>query len=280
MQTPKTHFVTSNCGKIAVWDTGGDRSTLVFLHGNSVCKEVFSRQFSDPSLSAYRLIAIDFPGHGESDNSSSPDQDYNICAFARVTSAVLKKLGLDKYLVYGSSMGGNVALEMAAQGAPICGIAMSGTPPVGPGGEAMAAVFSSLPHAALIGQAELTDEEIDTYLEHAAGAKESVPPIVKDSVKRTDHTMRPALINHWATLDEGTDQRSVIANWPNPIAVLQGERESFFDNDYLKELKWRNLWENKIHLLPDVGHAPFLETPSCFGDHLLRFAKHCFYRNT
>lgn len=279
MQTPETVFIETEFGKIALWNRGAgsvDSPAILFLHGNSASKEVFSRQFDATSFSSYRLIAIDFPGQGESGNSSSPDRDYNICGFARTATKVMQHLGLEDYLIYGWSLGGHVALEMAAQGAPIRGIAMSGTPPIGPGGEAMAEVFSTQPHVAMIGQAELNDQEIDTYLQHALGDGELVPQLIKDKVKRTDTAMRPTLINHWAISDEGTDQPSLVADWENLIAVFQGKQECFFDNSYLNQLKWRNLWQNKIHLIPNAGHAPFLQNTQTFNEHLLHFAQDCF----
>jgi pimeloyl-ACP methyl ester carboxylesterase len=59
---------------------------------------------------AHRVIAVDLRGHGVSDK---PHQDYTVEGFADDLAWLSAKLELQKPVVVGHSMGGNVALELA-----------------------------------------------------------------------------------------------------------------------------------------------------------------------
>lgn len=64
-----------------------------------------------PNLSQkYRVIAIDLIGFGYSDK---PSEDYTVDFFARFLTAFIKKLGLTKVVLVGTSMGGQIAAECA-----------------------------------------------------------------------------------------------------------------------------------------------------------------------
>jgi pimeloyl-ACP methyl ester carboxylesterase len=60
----------------------------------------------------HRVIAVDLRGHGESDK---PCQDYTVEGFADDLVWLCGQLGLEKPIVIGHSMGGNIALELAAR---------------------------------------------------------------------------------------------------------------------------------------------------------------------
>ena len=57
------------------------------------------------------MIALDLPGHG---SSAKPDAPYTIDFFAGMVRSLARELGVDEAVVAGSSLGGRVALELAA----------------------------------------------------------------------------------------------------------------------------------------------------------------------
>jgi pimeloyl-ACP methyl ester carboxylesterase len=57
-------------------------------------------------------VSVDLRGHGRSD---APHQDYTMAAFADDLAWLCAELALTKPIVVGHSMGGNVALELAAR---------------------------------------------------------------------------------------------------------------------------------------------------------------------
>ena len=60
----------------------------------------------------HRTIAVDLRGHGISD---APKQDYTLAAFADDLAWISAQLNLERPIVVGHSMGGNIALELAAR---------------------------------------------------------------------------------------------------------------------------------------------------------------------
>lgn len=95
-------------GKIAYSDKGKGR-TVVLLHGFLGAKEIWQKTIDNLSKS-YRVIAIDLPGHGDSDNFGYV---HTMEFMAQAVKAVLDKLRLKKYVIIGHSMGGYTALAFA-----------------------------------------------------------------------------------------------------------------------------------------------------------------------
>ena len=110
-------IVATRHGKIAVADSGGDEPPLLLIHGNSSAKEAFANQFQ-AFRERYRVISFDLPGHGVSDNGD-PEKDYSLEAFVDVAEDVLKARGAENPYVFGWSLGGYIAIELAARGYPI-----------------------------------------------------------------------------------------------------------------------------------------------------------------
>ena len=93
----------------------------------------------------FRLIAVDLPGHGVSDDAKDPSA-YSLPGHARAVRAVLDAIGIDEAHFVGWSLGGHVALEMAPDLRAPRGFVIFGTPPL-TSGEAMSEAF--LPNPAM-----------------------------------------------------------------------------------------------------------------------------------
>jgi len=90
-------------------DAGSGDPPMVFVHGIGNHTH-FAAQVEHFSRS-HRAIAPDLPGFGQSD---APDRDYGIAAFAADISWLCDELNLNGPIIIGHSMGGAVALELAA----------------------------------------------------------------------------------------------------------------------------------------------------------------------
>ena len=61
----------------------------------------------------HRVVSVDLRGHGQ---SGKPQQSYTLAAFADDLAWICNELGLDRPVIVGHSMGGAIALELAARG--------------------------------------------------------------------------------------------------------------------------------------------------------------------
>ena len=56
-------------GAIAVHHSAGRGPAVALIHGNSSSSRAFARQVDGPLGQRFRLVAIDLPGHGASDDA-------------------------------------------------------------------------------------------------------------------------------------------------------------------------------------------------------------------
>lgn len=73
----QNQFIEVNQIKVAYIEKNKEaRKTIFFIHGNSVSKGSWSKQYDSNLLSAYRLIAIDLPLHGDSEVAADASNLY------------------------------------------------------------------------------------------------------------------------------------------------------------------------------------------------------------
>jgi pimeloyl-ACP methyl ester carboxylesterase len=90
----------------------GSGPTLVLLHTMRTQLDLFQRVI--PALaSRYRVYALDLPGHGHSD---IPAAAYTASFFIGVVADFLDRLEIERAVVVGESIGGTIALGLAARG--------------------------------------------------------------------------------------------------------------------------------------------------------------------
>jgi pimeloyl-ACP methyl ester carboxylesterase len=89
-----------------------DAPAVVLLHGWASSMRMWTS--TQAALgSAFDVVAVDLPGHGA---SAKPDWEwYTIDRFSRVVEHVCEALGVRRASLVGHSMGGTIALELAAQ---------------------------------------------------------------------------------------------------------------------------------------------------------------------
>ena len=91
------------------YETVGEGETILLIAGLGACAKVWFRQI--PYLSrSYRVLAFDNRGAGASDK---PDVPYSMEMLAGDTAVLLDALGIGTAHVYGVSMGGMIAQELA-----------------------------------------------------------------------------------------------------------------------------------------------------------------------
>ncbi len=90
----------------------GDR-VIILVHGLLMNRRMFERLGPALAERGNRAICVDLLGHGRSDRPEDL-RLYTMPLFARQLAALVEHLGLDSAVVGGTSLGANVALELAA----------------------------------------------------------------------------------------------------------------------------------------------------------------------
>ena len=253
---------------IALVETQKSGFPVLFVHGNSSSSLAFARQLEGPLAARHRLIAIDLPGHGASDDAADPKAAYTIPGLAGTVSEVLDALAIDHVAIVGWSLGGHIGIELLDRDPRIAGLMIMGTPPVSRGVLGVLRGFQPQFDLTLTTKGRLTPREMDRLARLCFG--DFVSPELRDAIARTDWRMRK-IMGHGLMMGVGADQKKIVEHSPVPLAVVNGEREPFARLDYVSGLDYANLWDGKCHVMEAVGHAPFLEAPEQFNMLLERF---------
>jgi pimeloyl-ACP methyl ester carboxylesterase len=98
----KSNWVEFEGNKIRYYDIGNKKSkeALVLVHCWTCNVEFWKDNYN--AFPNYRVIAMDLPGHGQSDK---PKIDYSMEFFAKSVDAVMNKAGVKKAVLAGHSMG-------------------------------------------------------------------------------------------------------------------------------------------------------------------------------
>src|SRR6187431_1069233 len=100
--------------RIAYDSFGEGRRLVVLVHGLLMNRRMFARLGPELASRGNRVVAVDMLGHGGSDRP----QDlrlYSMPLFARQAVALLDHLEEESAVVGGTSLGANVALELATR---------------------------------------------------------------------------------------------------------------------------------------------------------------------
>ncbi|MDZ4804109.1 MAG: alpha/beta hydrolase [Candidatus Eisenbacteria bacterium] len=105
-----TDIVTSFDGNHIAYEAAGEGTpALVFVHGWSCDRGYWEGQLQ-PFSRQFKVVAVDLAGHGE---SGFGREAWTMAAFGGDVAAVVRQLGLERIILVGHSMGGDVIVEAA-----------------------------------------------------------------------------------------------------------------------------------------------------------------------
>jgi pimeloyl-ACP methyl ester carboxylesterase len=249
--------------KIAYYESSGTGPAIMLIHGNSSSGLAYRHQINSPLGERYRLVALDLPGHGDSEPFVEPSS-YGLPGYAAVVAAAAKALGMEDAVFVGWSLGGHIVLEAHNMLEKARGFVIFGTPPLAfP--PAMEEAFLPNPVVNVGFKAEVTEEDARAYAASFFAPGTPVPeePFVTD-ILRTDGNARAGLA---ASIRPGgyQDEIEIVANLSKPLAVLHGEEEQLVNLAYIRKLNMPTLWRGEIQVIRAAGHAPQWEQPEVFN---------------
>ncbi|KPZ68124.1 Lipase 3 precursor [Shewanella sp. P1-14-1] len=253
---------------------GGSGPQLVLLHGFGADKDNWNR-LSGYLVDQFDVIAIDLPGFGNSTKNIALDYDVasQVDRLHRITAAI----GLEKFSLAGSSMGGYIAGNFAAQ-YPNSVDKLWLISPFGVEG----AQFSDMFAATKKGLAPIvlpkTEAEFSALFDFLFVEPPFIPsPIIRYLASQVSeniainskifeqiHRMKNGEPHPDLPLDK------VLNNYKGPVLVMWGDKDRVLHVSGASVLK-QVIPHARLAVMTDVGHLPMVEVPSATAESFLTF---------
>jgi len=211
-----------------------DAPPLVLLHAAMGSVEMELRRLLDALAPHFRTVAVDFAGHGRSDDLGEETPD--IVTFAGNVEAVMDHLGLDRSHLFGFSMGGSTALYLAhARPERFERIAIHGTNVQWDAEEAEAMIAAMQPDAI-----ESNQPRWARRLAEAHGPERW-------------KTLAHQMIAFTRKLPTQRFLDDDLARIDRPVLVSHGDSDRYFRIDHALHL-WRTLPNAQLAIHPGIDH--------------------------
>ena len=234
--------------------------TLVFLHyyGGSI------RSWNavvDVLAADYRCLVIDLPGFGESPPLSD-HQDVDEVA-AVVTEAIAEQLGDGPFVLVGHSMGGKIALAIAAglpgkpQPAGLRAMVLLATSPPGPEPIPDGARQAMLDKPGLL--PEKQREAAEKTL--AKITRKPLTDAVREQIIADNLCASPEGWIAWPAVGSCTDISDRMTRITVPITLLAGDQDEALLPSVQPDMVQPYLPQATLHIVPGAGHLLPMEVP-------------------
>ncbi|MEI6061379.1 MAG: alpha/beta hydrolase [Bacteroidota bacterium] len=255
--------------KNIVYELTGKGPALLLLHGFLESRAIWN-DFTRTLQEEFKVIAIDLPGHGESDLLS---EIHSMDLMASAVKAVLLAEQIEKVVVAGHSMGGYVALQFAADNKEM----LSGL-----------VLFHSHAGADNDAARENRRRTIEIVKQNRGGfIKQFIPELfdqehvagyaiaIRKLQDQADLLSPEAIIAALSGMRQRPDQSSYLLSTETPVLFILGKQDSRMPfNQLLVQVVMPS--HSEMLLLDHVGHMGFIEAPYKTLPALKHFALRCF----
>ncbi|MHB8770603.1 MAG: alpha/beta fold hydrolase [Syntrophales bacterium] len=243
--------------RIACWINNGgvlpDRRTLVFIHGSGGDHTNWIQQYT-PLKTAYTIVALDLPGHGQSEGPG----ERSVAAYCGWVKRILDGLGVVKPVMVGHSLGAAICLDFAVR----YGDTAAAVVPVGGG--------LKMPVNPLILEGLRNDPgaiiALAGKLSVAKPNRERLSGLLTDALSRVD----PEIIHGDFSACDGLDVTAAIAGIRIPVLVVCGADDKMTPPSLSQGVR-DGIPGARLALIEEAGHFVMLENPAAFNAALTDF---------
>lgn len=251
--------------------SGGAGDPLLLVHGYLMSHRVF--HLVEEALGRqHALLAVDLPGFGESDRPAS--FSYTVDAYADLLGHLLDLLGLSRTALLGHSLGGTVALALAARDPERISRVVAVAPSVYPlafpplARVALAPVVGALLFKHAFSRRDMRQFfRRHVYLDPALPSEETLAfywerfnrPGGREAALRTLHAL--------ADLET---LRELPARVACPALLVWGEQDRLVPLAHGRRLE-QELPRARLQVIPGSGHSPLEERPAQLCEAVLSF---------
>ncbi|TGL64719.1 alpha/beta fold hydrolase [Leptospira sarikeiensis] len=252
-----TGFFPSKIGKIAYWVEGKGKP-IFLLH--SAGHDHYDYESIIPTLSEkYKVISIDWPGHGLSDNPQ-PTSSASAVEYAEILPDLVQSLSPEGAVFIGNSLGGFASLNLALKKPEL----VKGLVIVDSGGlndpDWLTKSFSSLK-----GKVWFTSLVWNFFPNQYIKIRNKYTESILSRIRERENIEEAKEVNAaiWRSfLDERHDLREQVSKIKSPTLIIWGEYDPVIDPKLATRLH-EKIQGSRLSLLK-TGHVPFAENPKEF----------------
>ncbi|MCL4237296.1 MAG: alpha/beta fold hydrolase [Anaerolineae bacterium] len=236
------------------YEERGQGLPVVLLHGYPLDHTLWRAQIAALG-DAYRVIAPDLRGHGA---SPAPAGDYSMDSLAADVAALLDRLGVERAVWVGHSMGGYVALA-ALRTLPqrVAGLALCASHPFADPPEKAASRRASAEQARREGTAPVVSGMLPLLFRPGTNLETVPAHLIRSMMLRTPPQGVAGVLDGMAARPDAVDMLRPPAP---PKAILAGREDQIVRLADLQALV-AELPHVALHVMDGAGHLPMIEQP-------------------
>jgi pimeloyl-ACP methyl ester carboxylesterase len=246
------------------YEERGQGLPVILIHGFPFDHRIWSAQLETLS-DAYRVIAPDLRGHGQ---SQAPEGDYGMETLAADVLALLDRLGVDRAVWAGHSMGGYVTMAALRQ-APdrFSGVAFVATHPNADSDDKRLQRNQSAEVIAQEGIANVAFSMMGTlFSSHVEGSSEMAQRVY-DIMLNTSPVGMAGALRGMANRPASTD---LVANLSVPALIIAGTEDKIISREVIEAMA-NSVPGSSVVWVEGVGHLPMIEKPGATTAALRQF---------
>ncbi|MEU4733221.1 alpha/beta fold hydrolase [Streptomyces sp. NPDC023588] len=258
----------SGNGAALIFDDLGPRdgAAVILIHGHPFNRTMWAPQTAALTAAGYRVITPDLRGYGES--PVLPGKAL-LADLADDLAALLARLGIERAIVGGVSMGGQIAMEVRLRHPGLVrALVLSDTSPVPETEDGAKLRRETAERLIAEGMGPYADEVIDKMLApYNVAAMPEAAARVSAMMRATDPQGAAAALRGRA---ERPDYRPVLAAATEPCLVLVGADDVYTPVAQAQALH-ALMPDSVLAVIEGAGHLPGVEQPEAFNRALLGF---------
>lgn len=246
---------------------GGQGPNVLLVHGFSANKDHWTR-FARYLTPAYRVVAVDLPGFGESSRIES--ESYTIVEQAERLDRIAEALGLASFHIAGNSMGGNISGHYAhrfPEKVLSLGLFNSAGIETCPERSELSVLLERGENPLLVSSPEDFDRVMafvfvsppwipapaKRYLANMAALHRSFDAKIFEEIRRPDQSLEP-----------------LLSEIRVPTLILWGDRDRLIHVSCARVLE-QGIPDARTVIMEACGHAPMIERPEEAAGHYRSF---------
>jgi pimeloyl-ACP methyl ester carboxylesterase len=250
----------------------GSGEPLVLLHGYTASTFAWKDVF-DPLSEQFRVIAVDMKGFGF---SGKPDGDYTRRAQAELVVHLLDQLKIDRAILCGNSMGGEISMHAAVRHpnrvstlilVDSSGVAVSGGDSATPGIAGWPVIGPALMSLALTSDSLVRDGLRKCFYEKSIVTDEQVAAYYRP-LKTRDGQHAAYLARAQSAIDPIEPEIKKISQ---PVLIIWGAEDELIPLEAGRKLNTL-IAGSRLVVFDKCGHVPQAEMPGRFADQVRSFA--------